>query len=83
MNQQTSYSLKASILECKKRNQALNSEEPLLPMKDIQNIPDVMELTRIMLGVVSVENARKMTLSERHAFYSIINGLHALTYQLN
>ena len=62
MNQQTSYSLKASILEYKKRNQAPNSEEPVVSMKDIQNIPDVVELTRIMLGVVSVENARKMTL---------------------
>ena len=83
MNQQTSYSLKTSILEYKKRDHASNSEESVFPMKDIQNIPDVAELTRIMLGVVSVENARKMTLRERHAFYSIANSLLALTYQLN
>ena len=79
MNQQTSYSLKASILEYKKSNHDSNSEVLDLPMK---NIPDVVELTRIMLGVISGENSRKMTLSDRHAFYNIANGLLALTDQL-
>ena len=80
MNQQTSYSLKASILEYKKSNHDSDSEDLELPMK---NIPDVAELTRIMLGVISGENAKKMTLSDRHAFYNITNGLLALTYQLS
>jgi len=82
MNQQTSYSLKASILEYK-NSQISNSEESVLPTKDILDIPDVAELTRIMLGVISVENTRKMTLMERQALYSIVNDLHNLTYQLN
>jgi hypothetical protein len=82
MNQQTSYSLKASILEYKKNNQTSNSEDLVLPT-NTQNTPDVVELTRIMLGVISEENARKMTLDERHAFYNITDGLLALTYQLN
>ena len=80
MNQQTSYSLKASILEYKRNNEASNSKELDLPMG---NIPDVVELTRIMLGVISGENSRKMTLSDRHVFYNIANGLLALTNQLN
>ena len=83
MNQQTSYSLKANILEYKKSNQTSNSEESVLPMKSIQNTSDVAELTRIMLGVTFEENARKMTLEERHAFYNITDGLLALTYQLS
>lgn len=83
MNQQTSYSLKANILEYKKSNQTSNSEESVLPMKSIQNTPDVAELTRIMLGATFEENARKMTLDERHAFYNITDGLLALTYQLS
>ena len=83
MNQQTSYSLKADMPEYEKNTQTSNSEESVSPMKSIQNIPDVVELTRIMLGVISGENARKMTLDERHAFYNITNGLLALTHQLN
>ena len=83
MNQQTSYSLKASILEYTKSNQTSNSEESVLPMKSIQNTPDVVELTRIMLGVISEENTRKMTLDERRAFYNITDGILALTYQLS
>jgi len=83
MNQQTSYSLKADIREYKKSNQTLNSEESVLSMKSIQNTPDVVELARIILGVISGKNARKMTLDERHAFYNITNGLLALTHQLN
>ena len=80
MNQQTSYSLKASILEYRKSNHASNSEESVLSGK---NTPNVVELARIMLGVISGENARKMTLSDRYAFYNITNGLLALTSQLN
>ena len=82
MNQQTSYSLKASILEYKKNNQTSNSEDYVLP-RDDQNTPDVVELIRIRLGVISEENARKMTLDERHAFYNIADGLLALTHQLS
>jgi len=82
MNQQTSYSLKASIPEYKKSDQISSSEESVLSM-NIQNTPDVMELTRIMLGVISGEKARKMTLDERHAFYNTIDGLLAITYKLS
>ena len=82
MNQQTSYSLKASILEYKKSDHTSCSEESVLPM-NIQNTPDVMELTRIMLGVISEENVRKMTLEERRVFYNTIDSLLAITYKLN
>jgi hypothetical protein len=82
MNQQTSYSLKASILEYKKIDQSSSSEESVFPT-DIQNTPDVVELTRIMLGAISGQNARKMTLGERRVFYNIIDGTLAVTYKLN
>ena len=83
MNQQTSYSHKESILECKKIKHDLNSEESVLPMKSIQNSPNVAELTKIMLGTISKENARKMNLYERHVFYNITDGIFALTSNLN
>ena len=82
MNQQTSYSLKDGILECNKIDQTSGSEESVLPM-NIQNAPDVMEFTRIMLGVISKENVRKMTLHERCVFYNTISGLLAITYKLS
>lgn len=83
MNQQTSYSLNASILEeYKKSDQTSGSEESFLPM-NIQNTPDVMELTRIMLGIISGENVRKMTVYERQVFYNTIDGLLAITYKLS
>ena len=81
MNQQTSYSLKASILEYKKSDQTSGSEESVLSM-NIQNTSDVMELTRIMLGAISEENARKMTMDERRVFYNTVDGLLAITYKL-
>jgi hypothetical protein len=79
MNQQTSY-VKASILEYKKSHESSNSK---VLDSSMENIPDVVELARIMVGVISEENARKMTLSDRHAFYNIANGLLTLTYQLS
>ena len=83
MNQQTSYSEKASILEHKKSNQTSNSIESVLSMKSIQNPLDIVELARIMLGIISEENARKMTRDERHAFYNITNDLMAIAYKLS
>ena len=82
MNQQTSYSLKASILEYKKSDQISDSEESVLSM-NIQKTLDVMELTRIMLGAISEENARKMTMNERRVFYNTMDGLLAITYKLS
>lgn len=79
MNQQTSYSLKASILECKKNSQTSSSKESALTVKKFQSMPDIVELARIMFGVIAVENARKMTLQERRAFYGITNELVSLT----
>ena len=83
MNQQTSYSQKASMLEHKKSNQALNPKESSLAVKSIQNTLDIAELARIMLGVISEENARKMTRDERHAFYNITNDLLSIAYKLS
>ena len=82
MNHQTSYSLKASILEYKKNSQTMNSKKMDVPTKEFQSMPDVAELTRIMFGVIAVENARKMTLQARHAFFGITNDLISLTQKL-
>lgn len=82
MNHQTRYSFKTSILEYKKDNQTSSSKEFDVPVKEFQNMPDVIELTRIMFGAIAVENARKMTLQERHAFFGITDGLISLTQKL-
>ncbi len=83
MNQQTSYSIGASVLECKKNNLILNSKEPVLPTKEFQTMPNVVELTRIMIGTIAGENARNMTQRERQAFYNITNKFLSLTDELN
>lgn len=80
MNHQTSYSFKVSILEYKKNSQTLNSKESAIHVKKFQNMPNIVELTRIMFGTIIVENARKMTLPERHAFYDMTNELISLTH---
>ncbi len=83
MNQQTRYPLKVSMLDYKKNNQTLSSKEHVLPVMKFQDIPDIVELVRIMLGIVHVENARKMTMKERHAFYNSTNALLILTHKLS
>ena len=83
MNHQTSYSLKASILEYKKNGQISSSKESELSVKRFQSMPDIIELTRIMFGIIAVENARKMSLQERQAFFGITNDLISLTQKLN
>lgn len=83
MNHQTRYSLKASILEYKKNSQTISSKKFDAPVTEFQSMPDVVELTRIMFGAIAVENARKMTLQERHAFFSITNDLISLTQKLS
>lgn len=82
MNHQTRHSFKTSILEYKKDSQILSSREFDVPVKAFQSMPDVVELTRIMFGAIAVENARKMTLEERHAFFGITNDLISLTQKL-
>ena len=81
MNHQTRYSLKASILEYK-NSQTLDSEKLDVSVTELQNMPDVVELTRIMFGAIAIENARKMTLQERHAFFGVTNDLILLTQKL-
>ncbi|MDE1844450.1 MAG: hypothetical protein KGI10_03885 [Thaumarchaeota archaeon] len=83
MNQQTSYSLKASILEYKKNSHTLGSKEHVAHTKKFQSMPNIVEIARIMFGAISAENARKMTLQERHAFYEVTNELVSLTYKLS
>ena len=82
MNYQTRHSLKASILEYKKINQTLDPKKLDVSAPEFQNMPDVIELTRIMFGAIALENARKMTLQERHAFFGITNDLILLTQKL-
>lgn len=83
MNHQTRYSLKASILEYKKNSQMVGSKKLDVSVTEFQNMPDVVELTRIMFGAIAVENARKMTLQERHVFFGITNDLISLTQKLS
>ena len=83
MNQQTNCSLKASIMEYKENSQISNSKESVSSRQEFQDMPYVLELTRIMLGTIAMENARKMTLNERHVFYSMANGLLSLAHSLS
>ncbi|MHB8601537.1 MAG: hypothetical protein ACYC6W_07350 [Nitrosotalea sp.] len=82
MNQQTRYSLKASILEYK-NSQTSSFKESDFDMKEFQNMPNIVELTRIMFRTIAVENVRKMTLQERRVFYDITDKLVSLTYKLS
>ena len=77
MNQQTSYIGKTKFVESKEKNTKLSNT--VLETSESQDMPDVLELTRIMLGIVSSKNARSMTLLERHAFYNLASDLISLT----
>ena len=82
MNHQTRHLIKTSILEYKKNSQTLSSKVSDVSVKEFQSMPDVAELTRIMFGAIAVENARKMTLQERRAFFGITDDLISLTQKL-
>jgi len=82
MNHQMRHTFKASILEYKKNSQTLSSKESDVSVKEFQSMPDIVELTRIMFGAIAVENARKMTLQERYAFFGITDDLISLTHKL-
>lgn len=72
MNQQTSCSLNASMLECKNK-QISNSNAIVLHGKDFQGTPDVVELTRILIRTIVGENTRNMTQRERVVMSHITN----------
>jgi hypothetical protein len=79
MNQQTSYLHKTKCVEYKKHKPTSKHEGSVFHVNEFKCTPDLMELTRIMLGTVSSENAKNMTLQERHAFYDIASDLISLT----
>lgn len=82
MNQKK-YSYRATLLEYR-IGQALNSKEfDWFSAKEIQTIPDVVELARIMIGTLVEENARNMSQRELQAFYNIKNEFLSLTDMLN
>ena len=68
MDQQTGYSLKSSVITCVNDN-------PISSKQKFQNMPNVVEITMIMLGTIVEENAKKMTQRELRGFYNITNGL--------
>ena len=81
MNQQTSYTLKASITEYKNNlNSDVSRTTP--SAKKVQTTPNILELIKIVLGTISEQSARNMTLSERRSFYDITNELISLTHEL-
>ena len=80
VNQQTSCTLKASIMEYKKN--ILDSKASGSTAKQVSNTPNILELVKIVLGTIPEQNARKMTLQERRAFYDITNELMSLTQEL-
>ena len=50
--------------------------------KKFQNMPNVVEITMMMLGTILEENAKKMTQRELHGFYNIANGLSNIICEL-
>lgn len=82
MNQQTGYALKSSMTTCTNNNPISISKESISPKQRFQNMPNVIEITMIMLGTILEENAKKMTQREIHSFYNIVNGLANITREL-
>lgn len=64
MNQRARYSLRASFVDCREDNQTVNSKDSYVPEKESQAIPDVVEITRLMIGSIAGKNIRNMTKRE-------------------
>jgi hypothetical protein len=60
-------------MESKENSTFSNSRE-----SSRQEMPQILELTRIMLRDIFVENAGKMSLGDRHVFCSMTNELLCL-----
>jgi hypothetical protein len=82
MNQQPRY-LRKIKLEDKKNNNLSNLKESVLSTKKFQDMPDVLELTRIMLVAISPENSGNIPVGERHAFYNFKKEIFSLTNMRN
>lgn len=81
MNQQTEYSIKSSMTTCMNDNPTSMLKESILDKK-LQNMPNVVEITAIMLGTILEENTKKMTQGEVQGFCNIVNALSNIICKL-
>ena len=80
MFQQTSCSYNTS-LSCKE-NDMIESSEEFVSKKTKDNLPNLPEITQIMLELVILKNVNNLNTKERSGFLTFMNALLGLSNEL-